>query len=161
MCDGCLKKYTNKRNLMRHISKNKPDNSTEVLNCSKYVRESLDPSEHIYKNLDETFACLHCTFASPTNEVTIEHFMDEHHNNIAKYLCVKCHNRSETKSNAIDHWDKCNGGTKEETKLLTCLICDFKSSSKETLKRHMKTIHGTGRGCICRYGCQEKFDNSR
>ena len=161
MCDGCMKAYTNNRSLMRHISKNKPDDSSEVLQCSKYMRETLDPSEHVYKNTDDAFSCLHCTFASPSNDVTIQHFMDEHHNDLAKYLCVKCVKRSETKVKAIDHWNECNGGTEEETKSFTCLICEFETSSKETLKRHMKTVHGTDKGCICKYGCREKFGSPR
>jgi hypothetical protein len=161
MCDGCLKAYTDKRSLMRHISKNKANDSSDVLDCSKYMRETLDPLENVYQNEDEAFSCLRCTFASPSNDVTIQHFMDEHHNDLAKYLCTKCHvTRSDTQIKAIEHWKNCNGGTKKESKF-TCLICDFGTSSKETLKRHMKTAHGSDKGCICKYGCREKFDSPR
>ena len=57
-----------------------------------------------------------------------------------KFKCKKCSYSSVLKHYLVQH----NDAVHEKIKNKICLMCDFASSYKSDLKRHMKSVHGEG-----------------
>ena len=170
-CTECGQRYSDKKTLLQHVEKNTttmPDGKT-VLQCTKFTKIPSRAGEHLRK--DEKTNLYHCVLCnySAKNQSGAKRHVERMHLKEKRFVCNTCSQEFGTKKELAYHMGTehndlslCeNGGDLHSLKpeALQCEYCEYSSTVRQYLERHVKAVHLKERNFVCSecgFGFSEK-----
>jgi KRAB domain-containing zinc finger protein len=160
-CTECGQRYSDKKTLLMHVEKNQvtmPDGKT-VLQCTKFTKLPSRAGEHLRKDEDSNlFHCNLCNYSSK-NQSGAKRHVERMHLKEKRFVCNTCNQDFSNKRELAYHLGTehndlslCeNGGSLHSLKpeALQCEYCEYSSTVRQYLERHVKAVHLRERNFVC------------
>ena len=160
-CTECGQRYSDKKTLLLHVEKNTittPDGKT-VLQCTKFTKLPSRAGEHLRKD-EEThlYHCVLCNY-SAKNQSGAKRHVERMHLKEKRFVCNTCSAEFLTKKELAYHLGTEHNDLslcENEEKLLSlkpealqCEYCEYSSTVRQYLERHVKVVHLKERNFVC------------
>ena len=160
-CTECGQRYSDKKTLQMHVEKNQvtmPDGKT-VLQCTKFTKLPSRAGEHLRK--DEQTNLHHCNLCnySSKNQSGAKRHVERMHLKEKRFICNTCNQDFNSKRElayhlGMEHNDLslCDNGANLlslKPEALQCEYCEYSSTVRQYLERHVKAVHLRERNFVC------------
>jgi KRAB domain-containing zinc finger protein len=160
-CTECGQRYSDKKTLLSHVEKNQvtlPDGKV-VLQCTKFTKLPSRAGEHLRRDeASNLFHCVLCNYSSK-NQTGAKRHVERMHLKEKRFVCNTCSQDFISKRElayhlGMDHNDLSlceNGGNLLSLKpeALQCEYCEYSSTVRQYLERHVKAVHLKERNFVC------------
>ena len=160
-CTECGQRYSDKKTLLMHVEKNQvamPDGKT-VLQCTKFTKLPSRAGEHLRKDEQTNlYHCVLCNYSSK-NQSGAKRHVERMHLKEKRFVCNTCSRDFNSKRElayhlGMEHNDLslCENGANLlslKPEALQCEYCEYSSTVRQYLERHVKAVHLKERNFVC------------